>query len=79
MGALSSPVVTFAERSGPRLGVGLSLGLSPFRAFSVEVPLLSTQSSGALYESRNEVMISLIFFSPVSKVLVIVYRHGYLY
>jgi hypothetical protein len=42
MGALRSPVVTFAEREGSWWGPGLSPGLSPFRAFSVEVPLLST-------------------------------------
>jgi hypothetical protein len=78
-------VVTFAERAGSWLGAGLSPGLSPFWAFSVEGPLLSTivESSGCrpqlgevLSESSNEVMMSLIFFSPVSKVTVIIYRYG---
>jgi hypothetical protein len=34
------------------------------------------QSGGALSESSNEVMMSLTFFSLVSNVLVIVYRHS---
>jgi hypothetical protein len=85
MGALRPPVVTFAERVGSQLGAGLTLGPSPFWAFSAEVPLLSTmvvssgcrpQSGGVLSESSNEVMMSLIFFSPVGKVPVIVYKHG---
>jgi hypothetical protein len=85
MGALRPPVVTFAERAGSLLGEGLSPSLSPFWAFSAEVPFLSTmvessgcrpQLGGALSESSNEVMVSLIFFPPVDKVPVIVYRHG---
>jgi hypothetical protein len=85
MRALRPSVVTFAERAGSQLGTGLSPKLTPFRAFSVEVPLLSTMvaSSGcrpqlgeALSEGSNEVMMSLTFFSSVSKFPVIVYRHG---
>jgi hypothetical protein len=34
------------------------------------------QSGGALSESSNEAMVSLIFFSPVSNVPVIIYGHG---
>jgi hypothetical protein len=85
MGALRPPVVTFAERAGSWLGVGLSPKMSPFWAFSAEVLLLSTsvassgcrpQSGGALSESSNEVMMSLILFCPVSKVPDIqTYRH----
>jgi hypothetical protein len=45
MGALRPPVVTFAERAGFQLGVGLSPGLPPFWAFSVEVPFLPTMAA----------------------------------
>jgi hypothetical protein len=78
-------MVTSAEREGSQWELGLSLGLSQFGAFSVEVPLLSTmvtssecrpQSGGTFSEIYNEVLVSLIFFSPFSKVPVIVYRHG---
>jgi hypothetical protein len=84
-GTLRPPVVTFAERAGSWWGLGLSPGLSPFWAFSVEEPLLSTmvassgcrpQLGGALPESCNEVMVSFILLSLFSNVPVIVYRHG---
>jgi hypothetical protein len=42
MGALRPPVVTFAEVASSQWGLGLYPGLSPFGAFLVEVPLLST-------------------------------------
>jgi hypothetical protein len=85
MGAIRPPVVTFAERARSQWGPGLSPGLSPFWAFSVEVPLLSTmvassryrpQLGGALPESCDEVMVPFILFFLFSDVLVIVYRHG---
>jgi hypothetical protein len=62
MGALRTPVVTFAERARSQWGLGLSPWLSPFWAFPAEVPLLSTmvaslgrrpQLGGALPESCN--------------------------
>jgi hypothetical protein len=57
---------------GPSWGLGLSSWLSPFWAFSAEVPFLSTmvaslgcrpQSGGALPKSCNEVMVSFLSFS----------------
>jgi hypothetical protein len=65
--------------------VGLSPRLSPFWAFSVEVPLLSTmvassdckpQLDRTLPECFIEVTVFLVFFPPFSNVLVLVYRHG---
>jgi hypothetical protein len=83
IGALRPPVVTFAERAGSQLGVELTPGLSPLSILCRSVPSVQVASSGcrpqlgqALSESSNEVMMSLIFFSPVSNVPVIVYRHG---
>jgi hypothetical protein len=71
-GALRPPVVTLAEHRVPVGGGAVSW------PFSAEVPLLPTmvassgyrpQLGGILSESSNEAMVSLIFFSPVSKVL----------
>jgi hypothetical protein len=84
MGVLRLPVVTLAERAGAHRVVGLFPGPSPFWAFSAEVPLLSImaassgckpQSSEAISESCNEVMVFLVFFFFLSNVPVI-YRHG---
>jgi hypothetical protein len=74
-----------AERTGSWWGPGLSPGLSPFGAFFEEVLLRSTkvvslgyrpQLGGALPESCNQVMVSFIFFTLFSNVLITVYRHG---
>jgi hypothetical protein len=75
-GALRPPVVTLAESRVLVGGRAVSQAVPP-EAFSAEVPLMSTmvagsgyrpQSGGALSQSSNEAMVSLIFFSPVSKV-----------
>jgi hypothetical protein len=80
-GALTPPVNTFGERAGSQLGAGLTPRLSPLLSILWRGALLSTMvaSSGCrpqLGGGSNEVMVSLIFFSPVSNVLIIVYRHS---
>jgi hypothetical protein len=76
-GALRPPVVTFAERIGSQLGVGLSPKLSPLSSilcrnappvhrgsrFRIQAPV-----RWVLSESSNDAMVSLIFLSPVNKV-----------
>jgi hypothetical protein len=49
-GTLKPPVVTFAEKARSRWGPGLSPGLSPFWAFPVEVPLLSTMAANSKFK-----------------------------
>jgi hypothetical protein len=84
-GALRLPVVTLAEGRVPVGGRAVSRAVPPY-AFSAGVPILSTmvassgyrpQMGGALSESSNEAMVSLIFFSPVRRSWT--YRHSYKY
>jgi hypothetical protein len=68
MGALRPPVVIFAERAGSQWRPGLSPGLSPFWAFSAEVPLLVHNGGrhappNSSPESCDEVMVSYPFLS----------------
>jgi hypothetical protein len=75
MGALRPPVVTLAEGRS-QLGVGLSPSCPPLSILSRSAPLFHHGSKfriqalvrwGPLWE-QHEAMVSLTFFSPISKV-----------